>query len=252
MNTVGELINRLKRRAQVIGLMEFGSRDINSRSGDYDLLAVLVDNPTGVRSLHFWWGQTPIDLNLRTVSELRQVERLSHFDQTMLEGRMLFDRTDQLVEILEAWRAWSQIANPWSISADKLARIRHWHRHVLDKVRNRPEPLARYLLGMNLGVLAENYFRVRQLPYRGPKASWDWLGEHEPDIGQLLEQAAEGPSLDVLIGISERLTDLVLEPAGGPWRPDEVLACGSESAADLAAQGQSIYEAIVGLDFPSL
>ena len=247
MYDVGDLIDRLKQNAQVVGLMAFGSTEATSSSSDCDLLVVLVDNPSDVRSLHFWCGQRPVDLNLRTVTELRQVEALSHFDRTMLEGRSLFDRTGQLAEILNVWHAWVQTENRWLISADRLARIRHWHRHVLDKVRDRPEPLARYLLGVNLGALAENYFRVRGLPYRGPKASRDWLGEHEPRIRQLLEQATTGPDLGVLIGIAEHLTDLVLEPVGGPWHTDEVLACGVESATDLAAQGQAVYEAIVGL-----
>jgi len=246
MNDVGELIDRLKRNTQVVGLVEFGSGTADPTSGDYDLLAVLVDNLSGVRSLHFWCGQQPVDLNLRTVAELRVVEQLSHFDHTMLDGRPLFDRTGQLAEILDIWRVWSQSDNRWWISADKLARIRHWHRHVLDKVQERPEPLARFLLGVNLGALAENYFRVRQFPYRGPKASWDWLGEHEPEIRQLLERATAAPSLKEFIDITARLTELVLEPAGGPWRPSEVLACGVESATDLAAQGQALYEAIVG------
>ena len=247
MIDVDELIERLKRNGQVVGLMEFGSRNAQSTGGDYDLLAVLGDNPSGVRSLHFWCSHLPVDLNLRTVAEMRQVEQLSHFDQTMLDGRPLFDKTGQLAEILDVWRAWSQAENRWAISADKLARIRHWHRHVLDKVRDRPEPLARYLLGVNLGALAENYFRVRQLPYRGPKASWEWLGEHEPVIRGLFERAATGTSSDELIEVSERLTDLVLEPVGGAWRAGEVLACGVESATDLAVQGQAVYDALVGL-----
>ncbi len=246
MTLVDELRTKLERHPSVLGLIAFGSSGDPALGGDVDLLAVLAEDLGGIRSLHFAWGPTPVDLNLRTLAALRPFESLPRFESMMLDGRLLFDRTGAVGELVASWRVWSDSTSRREISADQRARIRHWHGHVLEKIRGRSDSFARFLLGTHLGALVENYFRVRRLPYRGPKASWDWLSEHEPEMRDLLDAATAAPDLQTLIDVTERLTDLVLEPVGGPWRPGEILACGSDSLSDLATRGQTVYDALLG------
>lgn len=68
-----ELVDKLIRNTQVLGLIEFGSRHLSedTSEGDYDLLAILEQWDSPVTSLHFYADGVPVDLNFRTISKLR-------------------------------------------------------------------------------------------------------------------------------------------------------------------------------------
>ena len=129
--------------------------------------------------------------------------------------------------------------------------MRHGHRHLLEKVRGRLESeplLANFVLGVNPYWLMESYFRVRQLPFRGEKHALEYWRQHELDIYGTLEAFYQTADLKERFGLTERLTELVLAPVGGAWRPAEVLAFGhGQSENDkLAEKGVEVYRKLFG------
>ena len=73
MKTIKQMIKRLKDHPAVVGLIEYGGAQHRDKSipGDYDLFAVLATPAPEVESLHFHVGGIPVDLNLRTLDEIR-------------------------------------------------------------------------------------------------------------------------------------------------------------------------------------
>jgi hypothetical protein len=245
-SSILDLVIYLRAHPQVVGLVEFGSNHYAEPiiTGDYDLLLILDGLELAVTSLHFRAGGIPIDLNVRAVEALRQAEQLSGFERVFLDGRIIHDPTGEIATIFQ--RLDSQPAQP--LPADTIARLRHWHRHILDKVEGRLESepaFCHLLLDTNIFWLIENYFRTRQLDYRGPKQAWEYLRQEASVVYDLISRFYGTTELHERHQLSERLTALVLEPVGGAWQSEEILAFGP--ASELQQAGQSLFEQIFGL-----
>ena len=254
MKTVDALLRRLEAHPDVTGLIRYGSdhREDNYSVGDYDLFVVVSGWQPPVESLHFNVGETPVDLNLLTLQRLSELDSEFTFPQLALrDGVLFFDRTGQVEAALTRLKDMFSQTRPEPPSAHDAAFMRHGHRHLLEKVRGRLESeplLADFLLGVNPYWLLETYFRTRQLPFYGEKRALAYWRQHEPEIYGALAAFYGTADLKERFKLTERLTELVLEPVGGAWQPDEVLAFGHDESENdkLAEKGTEVYRKLFG------
>ena len=254
MKTVDALLRRLETNPNVAGLIRYGTdhQKDGYRVGDYDLFVVVSGWQPPVESLHFSVGETPVDLNLITLEVLSGLAPALSFPQLALgDAVLLFDRTGQVRPALTRLQAALSQTRLEAPSAHAVAFMRHGHRHLLEKVRGRLESeplLANFLLGVNPYWLLESYFRLRQLPFYGEKRALAYWRQHEPEIYGVLEAFYGTADLKERLRLTERLTELVLEPVGGAWQPGEVLAFGHNGGENdkLAEKGAAVYRKLFG------
>lgn len=246
MKTLTELVDLLTRHPDVIGLLEYGSSHFADArvDGDYDLIVVLDGDGAVVEGLHFFVKGTPVDLNIRTLQQIQDMDERVDFDAVVLESRVLHDRTGAVSQALRDLKKRCQ-PHPPVLSEHEIAVIRHGHRHILDKVACRLETMpvfCRHMLHAGCYWLVQNYFRVRNLRFRGEKHALAHIEEKEPALYERIAAFYDTHDLDRQVELLRDLTDLVLEPIGGAWQDDEVLAFGGESDIRLQEKGFEMYE----------
>ncbi len=241
MESIRELVKKLVQQPQVIALVEYGSATYqdNFDAGDYDLFVILDQPDESVESLHFYVQHTPVDLNFRTLAYLQQQRTLSGFEAALLSGRIIYDESGQVEALLNRLQEQPR----QSYAEHDVAFTHHGHKHVFDKIRGRLESdplLCQLLLHTNVYWLIQTYFGLCGREFRGEKEALHYLQRQEPALYQLLNVFYKA-SLPKQIEISQRLSQIVLEPVGGPWRDDEILAFGEEMA-DLQERGRALYK----------
>jgi hypothetical protein len=247
MNTIPEMIHLLKFNPLVVGLIEYGSPQESKEpgTGDYDLFVILKEKAYEVEGLHFYVDTVPVDLNLRTLDDIKNAEFLEGFETVLLEGRILYDPTGDVERELEDLKIRQRQRNQPALSEHAVVFMRHGHKHLLDKARGRMETrpvLCELLLNTNIYWLVQNYFAVRRLPFKGEQYMLQYLEEHEPEIYQYIQEFYNTTNLPQRFKISKALTDLVLEPVGGPWKNDELLAFGDDTIENLQQQGKKQFQ----------
>ncbi len=249
---ISDLIERLKASPEVLGIVRYGSRTIqdNSKGGDFDLFVIVQMRDPDLESIHFYWGQTPVDLGLRTLHDLEQEKPLSYIDPGLADGEILFDRTGTLQELVGAAAdRWTEPINP--LPESEVVLTRFYQQHVLEKVKGRIEAdpvFCNMLLSINITWLLHIYYKVRYKKFPGEKVALDWIRRKEPDIAAKIEAFFETTSLKLKLSLSEKLTDLVLEPIGGPWERAEVLGFGVDSkGTNLKTKAEEAFSRLLGM-----
>ena len=229
----------------VLGLIEYGSSSSADAQvlGDYDLIAVLKHKPSNVESLHFYVDGVPVDLNLRTVDEIRQLPRAEGFERVLLDGRVIFDRTGSVAHEIHDLSERQRNTLPSRQSTESIAFTRHGTKHIFDKVAARLESnptLCAFLLQQNVYWLIRNYLSLRGYEFRGEPFTLEFLREFEPETYGLLERFYTSGSLQEQLDLAISIAELTLEPVGGMWRDDEVLIFGDVGA------GQEMFDRLFG------
>jgi hypothetical protein len=251
LDDLQSLINRLKRNSSVVGIVRYGGRKLNDMSlgGDFDIFVFVEQRLPAVESLHFFVQDIPVDLNIRTLDDLRRDVPLIPFDITLMTVELLYDPHGELQPLL------TDVKNRWHTQTENLdehtlAFMRFAHRHTLDKVRHRLETeplLSELLLSSNVYWLMQNYFRVRGMPFPGEKDTLIWLKVHDTKVYQLINQFFITNNLGQKMEISEALSEIVLRPIGGLWHKSEILALGlDENVENLQEQGREAFQKLLG------
>lgn len=241
------MLAHLKAHRAVLGLVAYGSDHAADgyTQGDIDLFVVLQEKDPAVESLHFYINDTPVDLNLITLDQLRNLESEHGFAFFALQnGRVIFDRSGSLDYEIRKLRERATLNEPINLSQHELAFIRHGHRHIFDKLRNRLESMpltSRLLMHSNIYWLVVNYFQVRGLPYRGEKQALEYLREYDPQVYAGLQDFYTAENIERQVEISREISQRVLRPIGGLWRRDEVLAFGNPDEYDLQRRGNALF-----------
>lgn len=247
------MLSILKSNHNVLGLMEYGKsygRE-GHKGGDYDLFVFLRGKDNDVESLHFYLSGTPIDLNVRTLKEIRELGVAEEFEVALLEGRIIYDPTGEVSREIENLKVRHENHKPKKLSDHSIAFTRHGHRHIFDKLKGRlgTDPLlSEFLLGTNIYWLVQTYFNVRNISYKGEKYSLNYLQQKEPGIYHAIQEYYSAKSLQEKVEISKKITQLVLKPVGGQWRNDEILAFGDEDTKDLQDKSKKPFEELFPAD----
>ncbi|MEO2004002.1 MAG: hypothetical protein ABGY41_07860 [Candidatus Poribacteria bacterium] len=187
---LSDLIRRLKSNPDVLGIARYGTRapDDMTPGGDFDLFVILRERPADVESVHFHCGGIPVDMNVRTLADLRADAPLTEIDIAIATSELLYDPTGDVAALSTAVAERWQAATP-RLTEHEINWSRFCQRHALDKVRHRldSEPLlADLLLSTNVYWLLQTYFRVRSVPYPGEKPALAHIQDAEPAMCTLM------------------------------------------------------------------
>lgn len=245
--SVEELIIRLQQHPEVLAIANYGSRQVGKPGpGDIDLV-VVVARKVRVESIHFFVGDTPVDLNLRSLSQLTAACPVSSIDHAFADAKVIYDPDGILQEANYSIRSW-QKAPSVDVEFERFSKG-----HLLFKVKDRLDQnplLCELLLGANVHWLLTAYFALRKLPFPGEKRALEYLREKEQAIHDLLEEFFREKDVHRKYQISKRLTEFVCAPVGGPWRQDEVLVLGldGQKSGDLQNEGKAILNWLLTRD----
>lgn len=248
---IAGLVERLKTNPDVIGLVRYGRRVVGdeSQGGDFDLFAFVRCKDPDLESIHFYWDSVPVDLNLRTLDDLRREEPVLYIDVRLSEGEILYDPTGEIYALIEQSKSrWAKPDDP--LPEAEIALCRFFQQHVLDKVDGRLKEdatFAEMLLSINICWLMHIYYKVRGMSFPGERGALNWLREHEPEIASRIDAFFATADIETKFQLSVQLTDLVLEPVGGPWRRGEVLGIGVDlDSENLHAKAEDAYSRLLG------
>ena len=247
-----DLVARLESNPRVVGIVRYGSRrpaDL-SPGGDFDLFVFVKERPPDIESIHFYVGDIPVDLNLRFLDDLRRSKPLTGIDTALVDAEILCDKTGALGQEL------ASLSERWKQALSELTEHEiSWHRfcqqHVLDKVKGRiaDDPLlCEFLLATNIYWLVQTYFRIRCMLYPGEKDALEWLELNAPEVHDNIRRFYASHDLTEKLGISERLTELILAPIGGPWRRGELIVFGTNTnVKQLQSKGRKVFSELFGI-----
>jgi len=246
IQTIQEMTETLKSNPEILALIEYGNphNDDNYKTGDYDLFAVLKTKHSDVESLHFYVDKTPVDLNIRTLKEIKELKFVTGFDEAILDGRIIYDPTKKIKAEIQKLRKRHKKNNPTKTSAHTIAFTRHGHKHIFDKIKGRLENmplLCKILLNANIYWLIESYFKVRNMQFKGEKHALAYFKKNETKIHKAITAFYSVNTLRKQVEISKRLTSLILSPVDGAWKDDEILAFGNENIKNLQKNGNDLF-----------
>ena len=235
MQSIEHMIAVLTDNPEVLGLLEYGSSSVGDARmlGDYDLLVFMNHKAPQVESLHFYVRGVPVDLNIRTLDEIRKMPRATGFDQVLLEGRIIHDPSGSLAQEMQRLRERQQQAPLEKTPDETFAITRHGAKHIFDKVRGRLDSdptLCAFLLHQNVYWLIRNCFSVRNMEFKGEPYTLEFLQQHEPETYRLIERFYTAGNLQQQLELALSIAEAVLAPVGGMWRDDEVLTFGDQKA----------------------
>ena len=169
-------------------------------------------------------------MNVRSLDDIRDLWCVEGFDSILLEARIIHDRTGLLRDEIEELRLRDAKAPRGHRKAD-IAGMRHGHRHILDKVRDRLESmpaLSSYLLHQGMYWLVRQYFEVRDQEFKGEKRAIEYIQEHEPALFMPLERFYQITDRVEQTELFRSTAEAVLAPVGGLWKDGEVLTFGDQ------------------------
>jgi hypothetical protein len=121
-----------------------------------------------------------------------------------LPARILVDHRGFAKALLERIEALDREGPP-PLPEDEDTMVRVWYAKMLGRIA-RGDLESRYRRVELLFQALENYFKLRRLWYRGPKAGLPWLAEHDPETHMAFTRALEPQaSLDDLRALVQRV-----------------------------------------------
>lgn len=103
-DTIDSFIEHLKKKENVVGIVEYGGRTHSNMDigGDYDL-TVIFDKPisTNFTGVHFHINDIPIDCMLLSIDDFLTDTPSDEFLLCHLNCTILFDRDDTMKNILD-------------------------------------------------------------------------------------------------------------------------------------------------------
>jgi predicted nucleotidyltransferase len=232
--TLEQVLERLKRRGEVEGIVLIGSTGTGriEPSSDYDLFIVLSSCPVPV-----WQVITLVDGRVaeayfqpaeelaRLVEERSQPahtdSRCALYTRWLLSGRIEFDRSGLLADAREKLRAEHRITM-WT--ENEL--YSQWFKINYNLYETRRLFLSgdpAVLTTIDLRLLFSlhdvwvNYFRFRALPWMGDKESIRYLETRDPDFLNVMREALAQTDRARKFALYEELCRLATAPIGGLW-----------------------------------
>jgi hypothetical protein len=226
--TLETFINHLKLKEDIIGIVQYGSRDYTNMSpgGDYDLNIILdEDVETQIAGLHLHINSIPVDCGIISVKDLYYDESPSDFHSLLAGSKVLFDRngllSKQLIKIKEKWKL-----NIKPIQEGELSFSRFITQHVVDKFENRlyeNEVYTRIFLSENIFTLLETYMKINKLDPYNYKNALEIMKNQDNDTYILFEEYVNNHDLNRLLSITKKLNSKVFSKYGGSWKKEEVI-----------------------------
>lgn len=227
-DTLEAFINHLKSKKDIIGIVQYGSRDYTNMSpgGDYDLNIIIDKNiETQIAGLHLHINSIPVDCGIISVNDLFYNDSPSDFHSLLAKSKVLFDRdgllSAQLTQIKDKWKL-----NIKPIQEGELSFSRFITQHVVDKFEKRlfeNEVYTRIFLSENVFTLLETYIKINGLNPYNYKIALEIMERQDNDTYILFEEYVKNHDLNRLLSITKELNSKVFSKYGGSWKNDEVI-----------------------------
>ena len=245
IKSIGLMVQTLSESPLVLGLVEYGSTSVTDAEviAEYDLIVVLKHKHPNLESLHFYVDGIPVDLNLRSLDEIRTMQRAAGFESVLLDGRVIYDPGRRVLQAIQDLGERHRQMPPETMSAESIAFARHGTKHIFDKVERRIHSnptLCAFLLHQNVYWLIHNYLALRGVEFKGEPVTLEFLRQNEPETYGLLERFYASRSLQEQLSLAISIAHQTLDPVGGMWRDDEVLVFGDAEA------GQEMFVRLFG------
>jgi len=251
VNNLKELIIQLKNNSNVVSIIEYGSRNYcdSSIGGDYDIFVIVKDRLFSIESLHFYINEIPVDLNIRTVEDLKKKEPLSFIDLSIFDGRIIYDKNNTVNKLLKENKGkWFQKKTDY-ISEHDIEFERFSKKHVLDKVKGRLKTnpvMCQLLLNTNVYWLLQSYFKFNNMNYPGEKGAINFIKKNEPDIYKKIKDFYHTDNLEEKVVLTKKLSNQILKNLGGLWQKDEIIAFGiNNNIENLKKKGKKVYNELI-------
>jgi hypothetical protein len=215
------LIDRLRRNPAVLAIIQYGG-GVCPKAADTDLCVVVTERPAGLESAHFWIGNGPVDLNVRTLDELKACNVDPGFDEELRRGEVLYEREPGLLD--GALRPLATDEAP--LNPEGTTRTRFGYAHWLTKLvhyEDRDPLLCKVMLCGVVHGLLHAYCHARGRRYTGEKNALAAIEADDPALLADLETASGDADLYERIEAARRLAERFLDPIGGTWQRGEIL-----------------------------
>lgn len=224
---IRSLIDHLKMKEQVVGIVEYGGRTFADMEvgGDYDLTVILnkpiSKNFTGV---HFHVAGIPIDCMILSVEDFLTDNPRDPFFLVHLNCSILFDRNDITKKILE------KINSKWKLPEELSDFEKHLFRftfqHILDKLEHRLHKdrlYSRFFIFSSFDWYLQCYARINNLEVGKPKAHLNHIRNSDFELYELINQMYNTDNLNDQLHVLKKCATRILEPIGGLWEKEEIL-----------------------------
>ena len=226
--TLESFISHLKTKKEIVGILQYGSRDYRNMGpgGDYDMILIVSPEfETEIGGLHFHINQIPVDCGIISQNDLSNDEPPSDFHCLIADATVLYDPTGFLtIRLLELKPKWQISPKPMPIS--EIAFERFIKQHMIDKFEGREydDPLyTQVFLSGNIFFLLEVYMKIHQLNPYDFKGALQKMKSDSPETYALFEAFNQTTDLKEKVSITKQINQAVLANIGGPWKENEIL-----------------------------
>jgi|LGVF01.2.fsa_nt_gb hypothetical protein len=226
-SSLKSLIDHLKVKKEVIGIVEYGGRSFNDMSigGDYDLTVILEKSiSSNFNGVHFHILDIPVDCMILSIDDFLDDSPQNPFYLVHLDCNILYDKDNRTKELLQHIREKWMPSNEISKFEEHL--FRFTFQHILDKLKNRlhDDPLfTRFFIYSSFDWYIECYARIQNLKVGQPKAHLNHIKENNMELYQLATKLYLVTDIDEQFKILKECAIQIMEPIGGLWKKNEIL-----------------------------
>lgn len=241
---IKSLIEHLKRKEQIVGIVEYGGRTFSDMEvgGDYDLTIILnkpiSKNFTGV---HFHVAGIPTDCMILCVEDFLTDSPRDPFYLVHLNCKILFDRDDITKGILDRIKCKWEL--PEELSDFEKHLFRFTFKHILDKLEHRlhkDKLYSRFFIFSSFDWYLQCYARINNLEVGKPKVHLNHIRESDFELYELINQMYTTDNLDEQFKILKKCAIRIIEPIGGLWSKEEILLHLSPGGTVIAEEEEAV------------
>ncbi|MBS4535311.1 hypothetical protein GOQ29_06730 [Clostridium sp. D2Q-14] len=238
------LIDHLKRKEQVVGIVEYGGRTFSNMEvgGDYDLTVILnksiSKNFTGV---HFHVAGIPTDCMILSVEDFLTDSPRDPFFLVHLNCKILFDRDGITKNILE--RINSKWKLPEELSEFEKHLFRFTFQHILDKLEHRlykDKLYSRFFIFSSFDWYLQCYARINNLEVGKSKVHLNYIKDSDYELYELINQMYITDNLSEQFEILKKCANRIIKPIGGLWKKEEILLHLSPGGTVISEEKEAV------------
>ena len=225
--STGELISHLSKNDKIVGIVEYGTRQMNdmSNGGDYDL-SIFIDGfvSTNINGVHFHIASIPVDCMILDITEIEKDKPANQMMLAHIDSRILYDKNGRVKKGIEKIREkWEKIGKleDWEINF-----YRFFFKHTIDKIGKRlnENPMfSNYSISLAEISLLDAYERINQLEPGKPRKVIEYIFNNNKKLYRLIECIQNGNSISCRYDALVEASETVLEKYNGVWKDDEMI-----------------------------
>lgn len=227
---INDFIENLKKNENVIGIVEYGSRDYNDNGhkkiGDYDLTVILnchINNK--VNGFHFFINGILIDCMIKIIDDFYIDSPSSPFDLVHLNCSIIFDRNGEVKKAINNIR--KQWNNSNVVDESYIERYRYKFKHLLFKSNSYhlkdEDMVARYMLDVTFDTFVNFYTKTNDIPLGKYSSIFEHLQNENTLLGKFVYNYQKSVEFIDRYKWMNKIITYILSEYGGVWKKNEIL-----------------------------